>query len=127
MARRFIDGMAVVTSENVGVDIVDALYGDDAGTMECSTLIEFDSAQKEYQSAQVVKTLEFSEGFRELMKMATEADIQARQNENNYVGVDPIRITMLRQARICTGHTLDFVRSSVEHAASVPRPVFIRE
>jgi ribosomal protein L4 len=127
MARRFIDGMAIVTSDQIGIDIEDVLYSDDAGTADCFSQEEFSVAQKAYETAQLIKTLALSEAYQELAKLASEESINARLQENNYDGVDSIRIATLRQRRIVADHTLDFVRNTVENAASVARPVLVRE
>jgi len=127
MARRFIDGIVVESTEQIGIDIEDALYSDDSGTSETFSQEEYASAMKEYETAQLIKTLALMEQFKALVRLAEEQANFAREAELNYSGVEQNRIAQLRQARISTKFTFDFMRNTVESAASVQRPVLVRD
>src|ERR1700677_25955 len=103
MAKQFIDGMVVEASEQVGIDIEDVLYFDaatDNGTTECFTAQEFKAAHAVFDSAQIPNTLLMHEGYRELLRLADESSLLARNAETQYSGIDESRIKTLRQARV---------------------------
>ena len=83
----------------------------------------YDAALKIYEQACRIKALRDNAGFVELIRDLEEQAHDIGQTLLSYSGKDPVRKEELWQANHDKRVILDYLRNTVEEAASVPRPI----
>lgn len=133
MAERYIDGMRVLVDgeedsvAEVGIPIEVVLAGEEEeNVIEVTTPEEHLQAQEAWDRAQQIVSLKDYVGYEAILALALENAQIASAAERSYRGVDEEKVQTLRLARIVADANYHFLRSTVEDAESVPRPVFTR-
>lgn len=123
MAKIFVDGSVFDAPGTIGDDIEDVVYGEDQNTVIADSTEEFQALSEEYLDARSLDRLKYNEDFQLLLSKSRQVAQQAADNERYYDKLDEEKIKKLRLDRIKAQYAFDWIKQTVENAASVQKPV----
>lgn len=123
MSKVFVDGFVYEAPEQAGQDIEDVVYGEDSNTVLADSTEEFQALSEEYVEAELLNQLPYNEGFQALLSKADREAQTASDIERSYDKLDEEKIKKLRLDRIKATAIANWIRQTVENAASVQKPV----
>lgn len=128
MAVKFMDGMRVVVPD-VPRDIEDAVYEDangDTNVLECFSQEEYQAALENYNGAKLIADLlPQNDGYLEVQRRLDLVAQEACSAQISYMGTSQHKKNLLDLKRQLAVNAASSLRTLVEDAALVLRPVLV--